>query len=173
AERDPSAEEPTSGNSRFPDPFAPSPGDQDLPWKATAERPDLWGPDQEPLEGTGRPPASRAVGRPRRPPLVRCGAPVVLRALAALAAAIVVLGTGLGGPLLALPAAARRGAVTLRGVGLAVNAPRRGPGERPVLDASVPDGTRAVLERILESDATTRERVARLRPGARSTPSAA
>src|SRR5699024_4191095 len=43
----------------------------------------------------------------------------------------------------------------------------------PVLDASVPDGTRAVLERILEADATTRVRVARLRPGARSSPSAA
>ena len=173
AERDPSAEEPTSGNSRFPDPFAPSPGDQDLPWKATAERRDLWGPVQEPLEGTVRSPASRAVGRPRRPPLVRFGAPVVLGGLAALAAAIVVLGTGLGGPLLALAAAAGLGAVTLGGVGIAVNAPRRGPGERPVLVASVPDGTRAVLERILEADATTRERVARLRPGARSTPSAA
>src|SRR5699024_868054 len=173
AERDPSAEEPTSGNSRFPDPFAPSPGDQDLPWKATAERRDLWGPVQEPLEGTVRSPASRAVGRPRRPPFVRFGAPAVLGGLAALAAATVVLGTGLGGPLLALAAAAGLGVVTLGGVGIAVNAPRRGPRGRPALDAPAPDGTRAVLERILEADATTRERVARLRPGARSTPSAA
>ncbi|MGP9537198.1 hypothetical protein ACT3SP_04265 [Brachybacterium sp. AOP43-C2-M15] len=188
--REPSADEPTSGDSRFPDPFAPgsgpdrpaaadapsaartAPGDQDLPWKATAERRDLWGPIERPLEGTVRSPASDAVGRPGPGPLARFGAPVVLGALAALAALVVVLGTGLAGPLIALLTAAGVGVLTLGGVGLAVNAPRRSPAEPPVLDASVPEGTRAVLERILEADATTRERVAQERPRA-TVPSAA
>src|SRR5699024_11745407 len=43
---------------------------------------------------------------------------------------------------------------------------------RPVLDASVPDSTRTVLEKILTADATTGEQVARLRPQAGSTPTA-
>lgn len=171
AAQDPSAEPPTNGDSRFPDPFAPSPGDQDLPWKATAERRDLWGPVQKPLEGTVSSPASRAVGRPRRSPLVRFGAPVVVGGLAALITLAVVLGTGLGGPLLAVAAAAGVGVVALGGVGVAANLPRREQ-ERPVLDASVAGGTRELLERILAADATTRERLAPLRPQASSTPAA-
>ncbi|MDN6399732.1 MAG: hypothetical protein L0K01_04665, partial [Brachybacterium sp.] len=124
AQHDPSAEPPTSGTNRFPDPFAPTPatpetrpgsetptsssaqtsapGDQDLPWKAPAERRDLWGPVQKPLQGTVHSPASKAVGRPRRSPLVRFGAPVLLGGLAAVATLVVGLGTGLAGPLLAL-----------------------------------------------------------------------
>lgn len=217
--RDPSAEEPTRGNSRFPDPFAPAsaaedggdtrrtarptgtaaspatgspepathedggtpggpttaPGDQDLPWKATAERRDLWGPVEKPLQGKVRSPAStdltadpgsKAVGRPRFGLATRLGAPVVLGALAALATLIVVLGTGVAGPLIALLAAAGVGVLALGGIGLAVNAPRRAPTDRPVLDASVPEGTRAVLERVLEADAATRARLAEERPRA-------
>ena len=155
---DPSAEPPTSGTNRFPDPFAPAPaprsdspdssssgtpsvapGDQDLPWKATAERRDLWGPIEKPLQGTVHTPASRAVGPARRSPLVRFGAPVVLGGLAALAALAVMLGTGLGGPVLALAAAAGVGVVTLGGVGAAANRPLPAATARPVLDASVPD----------------------------------
>lgn len=172
AAQDPSAEPPTNGDSRFPDPFARSPGDQDLPWKATAERRDLWGPVQKPLEGTVSSPFSRAVGRPRRSGLVRFGAPIVLGGLAALAALVVVLGTGLGGPLLALAAAAGVGVVTLGGVGVAANLPLREQPERPVLDSSVAGGTRELLERILAADAATRERLAPLRPQASSTPAA-
>ena len=182
---EPSAERPTSGSSRFPDPFAPpapppggttapdpTPGDQDLPWKATPDRRDLWGPVEKPLQGTVRSPASRAVGPARRSPLVRFGAPVVLGGLAALAALAVVLGTGLGGPVLALAAAAGVGVVTLGGVGAAANRPLPAATARPVLDASVPDSTRTVLEKILTADATTGEQVARLRPQAGSTPTA-
>ncbi|MFL0458200.1 hypothetical protein ACH0CV_12765 [Brachybacterium paraconglomeratum] len=192
----PSAEQPSSGSSRFPDPFAPdspppqahqpeppaqrptpsadgpsaAPGAQDLPWKATAERRDLWGPKQTALEGTVRGPASREVSAPRPSWLVRLGAPVVLGGLAGLATLLVVLGTGLGGPVLALGAAVGVGAVALGGVGVAVNRPRSGSAERPVIDASVAGGTRAVLERILEADASTRDRVAQLRPQASAAP---
>src|SRR5699024_3365539 len=93
AQHDPSAEPPTHGTNRFPDPFAPgpaphsgsatstgtgtpaagrstpAPGDQDLRWKATAERRDLWGPIQKPLQGTVHSPTSRSVGPARRSPL--------------------------------------------------------------------------------------------------------
>ena len=191
-ERDPSAERPSSGttssgtnsgNSRFPDPFAPAsggsdadldpdstlafaPGDQDLPWKATAERRDLWGPIQKPLEGKVHSPASKAVGRPRRSPLVRFGAPLLLGSLAAIATVVLGLGTAVAGPLLVLAAAAGIGVVTLGGSALVLNAPRRSEDERPVLDASVTGSTRTVLERILAADAETRERSARLRPRA-------
>ena len=177
AGHDPSAERPHDGNGRFPDPFAPSstspsteprtpgPGDQDLPWKATAERRDLWGPVQTPLEGKVHSPAARDVGRPRRSPLVRVGAPVLLGGLAAIATVVVGLGTALAGPLLVLGAAAGVGALTLGGSALVLNAPRRAP-EPALLGETVPEGTRAVLERILEADATTRARVTRLRPQA-------
>lgn len=203
----PSAERPSSGSNRFPDPFAPdspppstpgaddstagtgdsalstggpalpggahpAPGDQDLPWKATAERRDLWGPRETALEGTVRGPASRDVSLPRPSWLLRLGAPVVLGGLAGLAALIVVLGTGLGGPVLALGAAAGVGVVTLGGVGVAVNRPRKPLEARPVLDGSVPDGTREVLERILAADDTTRTRVRQLRPQAAAAPAA-
>lgn len=197
AGHDPSAERPSSGSPRLPDPSAPgsagsaaeaaaagrdagptggaplSPGDQDLPWKATAERRDLWGPVQLPLQGTVHSPASRAVGRPRRrSPLVRFGVPVLLGGLAAIATLVIGLGTGMAGPLLVLAAAAGLGAVTLGGSGLVLSAPRRAPEAAPLLDASVPDSTRTVLERILDADAATRERVGDLRPRASSTPSA-
>lgn|GEM_PF-1988815 len=192
----PSAEQPSSGSSRFPDPFAPdspppqahqpeppaqrptpsadgpsaAPGAQDLPWKATADRRDLWGPKQTALEGTVRGPASREVSAPRPSWLVRLGAPVVLGGLAGLATLLVVLGTGLGGPVLALGAAVGVGAVALGGVGVAANRPRTGSAERPVIDASVAGGTREVLERILEADETTRSRVRQLRPQAAAAP---
>src|SRR5699024_5520794 len=117
-------------------------------------------------------PASRAVGPSRRSPLVRFGVPVVLGGLAALAALAVVLGIGLGGPVLALAAAAGVGAVTLGGVGVAANRPLPAAEARPVLDASVPDSTRAVLEEILSADAAIREQVTGLRPQASSTPTA-
>ena len=162
-----------SADTRPTDPSADrpvAPGAQDLPWKATAERRDLWGPKQTALEGTVRGPASREVSAPRPSWLVRLGAPVVLGGLAGLAALLVVLGTGLGGPVLALGAAVGVGAVALGGVGVAVNRPRSGSAERPVIDASVAGGTREVLKRILEADAATRDRVAQLRPQASAAP---
>lgn len=165
-----------------PDAAPAAPGDRDLPWKATAERRDLWGPVQGPLDGTvhgpgtrspaGRSPYGGAVGRPRRSPLVRFGAPVVLGALAALATLVVVLGAGLGGPLLALAAAAGIGVVTLGAVGVATNRPLPAAPDRPALDASVTGGTREMLAGILDANGTTRDRVAQLRPQASSTPAA-
>ncbi|MDN5901209.1 MAG: hypothetical protein L0H74_14220, partial [Brachybacterium sp.] len=138
----------------------------------TAERRDLWGPLQQPLQGTVHSPTSKAVGRPRRSPLVRFGAPVLLGGLAAVLTLVVGLGTGLAGPLLALAAAAGVGVVTLGGSGALLNAPHRDQDERPVLDASVPDSTRAVLSTILESDTTTREQIAQQRPRTGGAPSA-
>ncbi|MGP5056512.1 hypothetical protein ACTXJ3_15700 [Brachybacterium paraconglomeratum] len=194
----PPAERPDSGSSRLPDPHAPedapraeqpapdastsagsvptqptAPGDRDLPWKATAERRDLWGPRQTALEGTVHGPASREVSAPRPSWLLRLGAPVVLGALAGLATLMVVLGAGLGGPVLALGAGAGVGVLALGGVGAAVNRPRRARHSRPVLDASVSDGTREVLERILAADETTRARVTELRPQASAAAAAA
>src|SRR5699024_10849813 len=138
---------PPPGGTTAPD---PTPGDQDLPWKATPDRRDLWGPVEKPLQGTGRSPASRAGGPARRSPLVRLGAPDAPGGLAALAARAVRLGT----------------------VAAAANRPLPAATARPVLDASVPDSTRTVLEKILTADATTGEQVARLRPQAGSTPTA-
>jgi hypothetical protein len=192
----PSADGPSSGSNRLPDSPAPdsppssapesgpsartepsaspepAPGDRDLPWKATAERRDLWGPRETALEGTVHGPASREVSLPRPSWLLRLGAPVALGALAGLATLIVVLGTGLGGPLLALGAGAGVGVLALGGVGVAVNRPRSAPADRPVLEASVPDGTREVLERILSADEATRARVQELRPQASAAPAA-
>jgi hypothetical protein len=127
---------------------------------------------QGPLEGTVHGPTSREVALPRPSLLLRLGAPVVLGGLAGLAALVVVLGTGLGGPVLALAAAAGAGVLTLGGVGVAVNRRRPPREDRPVLDASVPEGTREVLERILAADASTRARVAELRPQATAAPAA-
>lgn len=142
-----------------------APGDQDLPWKATAQRRDLWGPVQKPLEGKVRSPGPKSVGRPRRSPLLRVGAPLLLGGLAAVATVVVGLGAALAGPLLVLGAAAGIGAVTLGGSALVLNAPRRGQ-DAPLLGDSVPESTRAMLERILEADATTGDRITRLRPQA-------
>lgn len=172
----PSAERPSSGSSRLPDPSTPdsqvpsAPGAQDLPWKATAERRDLWGPKNKALEGTVRGPASREVSAPRPSWMVRLGVPAVTGALAGLAALLIVLGTGLGGPVLALGAAAGVGVLALGGVGAAVNRPRRAAEERPVIDASAPDGTREVLERILAANRTTSGAVEQLRPQASAAP---
>ncbi|NMA77011.1 MAG: hypothetical protein GX960_07130, partial [Actinomycetales bacterium] len=66
---------------------------------------------------------------------------------------------------LVLGAAAGVGALTLGGSALVLNAPRRAK-DPALLGETVPEGTRAVLERILEADATTRERLTRLRPQA-------
>ena len=165
----PRAEQPATDAGTSADSVAarpPAPGDRDLPWKATAERRDLWGPKQTALEGTVHGPASREMSLPRPSWLVRLGAPVVLGALAGLATLMVVLGTGLGGPVLALGAGAGVGVLALGGVGAAVNRPRKARQARPVLDASVSGGTREVLERILAADETTRARVQELRPQA-------
>jgi hypothetical protein len=62
--------------------------------------------------------------------------------------------------------------LTLGGVGVGVNRPRKARAERPVLDASVSGGTREVLERILAADETTRTRVRELRPQASAAPAA-
>lgn len=194
----PPAERPDSGSCRLPDPHASenapraeppapdastsadsvaaqptAPGDRDLPWKATAERRDLWGPRETTLEGSVHGPASREVSLPRPSWLLRLGGPVVLGALAGLATLIVVLGTGLGGPVLALGAGVGVGVLALGGVGVAVNRPRSARPARPVLDASVSGGTREVLERILAADETTRARVQELRPQASAAPAAA
>src|SRR5699024_12884236 len=118
-----------------------------LPCRAPAGRRDLSGPVPKRLGGKVPPPASRGVGRPRRSPLVRVGAPVLLGGLAAIATVVVGLGTALAGPLLVLGAAAGVGALTLGGSALVLNAPRREK-DPALLGETVPEGTRAVLERI-------------------------
>ncbi|WP_114853130.1 hypothetical protein [Brachybacterium sp. YJGR34] len=196
---DPSADRPTSGNSRFPDPFAPeppspgdsppgataagptdapvagqapppaSPGDQDLPWKATAERRDLWGPRETPLEGAVHRPAGLDVtrsGTSGRGLAVLLGVPLLLGGLAGAATLLLVLGTGLAGPLLALMAAAGVGVVAAGGSGAALRVLRRAPAQAPVLAGEVTGSTRETLERILRADEVTRQRVAELRPRA-------
>lgn len=171
---DPSAQQPTTGERRPPAPSAPgdpdlsrnAPGDQDLPWKATAERRDLWGPIEKPLEGKVHRPASTELSRPGRRPLVSWGIPLLLGGLAGAATLVLGIGLGLAGPLLALAAAGGIGAVAAGGSGLAINALSRTPSERPVLDAAIPDSTRTVLERILQATAETRQRTGQLRPQA-------
>lgn len=171
---DPSAQQPTTGERRPPAPSAPgdqdlpwnAPGDQDLPWKATAERRDLWGPIEKPLEGKVHRPASTELSRPGRRPLVSWGIPLLLGGLAGAATLVLGIGLGLAGPLLALAAAGGIGAVAAGGSGLAISALGRTPSERPVLDAAIPDSTRTVLERILQATAQTRQRTGQLRPQA-------
>src|SRR5699024_5252368 len=83
-----SAHQPTTGDGTSPDPVAPdnshapqppvAPGHRDLPWKATAERRDLWGPTQRPLEGQEHSPADPApLGPPRPRPPRTFGRPVL------------------------------------------------------------------------------------------------
>lgn len=182
---DPSAQQPTPGERRPPAPRTPgdqeldwdspgdqdlswnAPGDQDLPWKATAERRDLWGPIQKPLEGKVHRPASTELSRPgRRNPLVSWGIPLLLGGLAGAATLVLGIGFGIVGPLLALAAAGGISVVAAGGSGLAISALGRTPSERPVLDAAIPDSTRTVLERILEATAETRRRTGALRPQA-------
>src|SRR5690625_3814775 len=106
-----SAHQPTTGDGTSPDPVAPdnshapqppvAPGHRDLPWKATAERRDLWGPTQRPLEGKVHSPANTAsIGRPRRRPLVTFGVPVLVGGLIGIGALVLGLGAALAAPLL-------------------------------------------------------------------------
>ncbi|MGY5765025.1 hypothetical protein ACXET9_07490 [Brachybacterium sp. DNPG3] len=184
--RDPSAQSPTPGEQPLPDRPAPAPapastpspspgpspapgpGDVDLPWKATAERRDLWGPVEKPLEGTVRPPATQGAARTRRSPFVRFGVPVLIGAVLGAGTIAVGLAAAIASPLLVLGAGVGVGVLALGGSGVALNA---GGGARrieagPVLASTVPDSTRTVLERILAADATSRGRVAALRPQA-------
>src|SRR5690625_4050377 len=98
-----SAPQPTTAAGAAPDPVAPdnshapqppvAPGHRDLPWKATAERRDLWGPTQRPLEGKVHSPANTAsIGRPRRRPLVTFGVPVLVGGLIGIGALVLGLG---------------------------------------------------------------------------------
>lgn len=171
----PSAEARPSADAR---PETVRPGDQDLPWKATAERRDLWGPkapdENRALEGTVRSPASRALDRPRgHSPLLRFGVPLLVGGIAGVATLVLGLGTGIVGPLLALVAAAGVGIVAGSGTGAAVRLlPEKESADRPVLDTSLHGGTREVLQRILDANASTRERLVSLRPAASAAPAA-
>ena len=165
----PSAREPGPSVGAEPAAPEPAPGDRDLPWKATAERRDLWGPRESALEGTVRPPISKAVTRrgDRPGPMLRLGVPLLLGGLAALATVVLGIGAGLAGPLLTLAAAAGIGVVAAGGTGAAMSfLPGRQRPDRPVLEASISDGTREVLEQILAANDTTRTRVLQLRPQA-------
>ncbi|WP_181861451.1 hypothetical protein [Brachybacterium alimentarium] len=142
-----------------------SPGDIDLPWKATAERRSLWGPIQKPLEGTVHAPGSAAVGRPRsgRSGLFSIGVPLLTGGLVAAACLVVGLGTAIVGPLAALGIAAGAGVIAAGGSGAAVRA-LRAPTTLQVTASAGESGTTAqMLAEIRAATARGRERTAELR----------
>lgn len=167
---DPSAQRPTKGGATSPDPIAP--GDRDLPWKATAERRDLWGPIEKPLEGTVHSPASRELARSRRRPLVSFGVPLLVGGLAGLGSLAVGLATALAAPVILAGAALGIGVIAAGGSGLALRAGSRAEHPQLTAAATIPGSTLEILEQILRSTADLRSRTAALRPRA-SDPAAA
>lgn len=144
-------------SSDRPDPGPTAPGEQDLPWKATAERRDLWGPVEKPLEGTVHTP-----GAPRRGRLLGLGLPLLLGVVAGAATLLLGIG-GIGG----IALAAGVGVVAAGGSGLAVRALRPEPPLLEPAGAEVADGTRTLLEGILRDAAAGHERIAGLRASSR------
>ncbi|APX33624.1 hypothetical protein BH708_13875 [Brachybacterium sp. P6-10-X1] len=183
------AQRPSTGDGTSPDPVAPenataaedpaaprdraregaassadpvAPGDVDLPWKATPERRNLWGPIEKPLEGTVHDPASGAVGR-RRSGLFSLGIPLLAGGLVGAACLVVGLGTAILGPLGALGIAAGAGLLAAGGSGVAVRA-LRSPRTPQVTSGPVgPQGTAEMLEKVRGATAETRERTRALR----------
>lgn len=166
---DPSAQRPTTGDSTSPDPVAPrdvAPGDVDLPWKATAERRNLWGPVEKPLEGTVHGPASSAVERPRRPFLLSVGLPMLTGGLVGVACLVLGLGTAIVGPLAALGIAVGAGVIAAGGSGAAVRALRPADPPPPTIEGGVSETTARMLEEISGATSALRRRTTELRRGA-------
>lgn len=165
---DPSAQRPTTEGAAAPSRPA-LPGDMDLPWKATAERRDLWGPAPKPLEGKVHSPAAGSSTElvrsgPRRNPLVSFGVPVLTGSAAAFA--VVALGVAgvIAGPIAAI--AAGVGVLAAGGTGGLLYSLRPEQPRLLTTGADVPDSTREVLEQILHATAETRGRTRDLRPRA-------
>lgn len=106
---------------------------------------------------------------------MRFGVPLLIGTVLGAGTIAVGLATAFASPLLVLGAGVGVGVVAFAGSGLALNRGGRGDGSgrrvqaagaTPVLPTSVQDSTRAMLERILAADASSRERVAALRPKA-------
>lgn len=142
------------------DPVAP--GDVDLPWKATPERRNLWGPIEKSLEGTVHDPASGAVGR-RRSGLFSLGVPILAGGLVGAACLVVGLGTAILGPLGALGIAAGAGLLAAGGSGVAVRALRSPQTPQVTAGTEGPQGTAEMLEKVRSATAETRERTRGLR----------
>lgn len=169
-----SAHQPTTGDGTSPDPVAPdnshapqppvAPGHRDLPWKATAERRDLWGPTQRPLGGKVHSPANTAsIGRPRRRPLVTFGVPVLVGGLIGIGALVLGLGAALAAPLLVAGGALGAGVLAAGGSGLLLRATRPAPSSLLEADVDIAEPTQQTLEKILQATATVRTRTSRLR----------
>ena len=165
---DPPTDRPAAGDATSPRSSTPpsgaspvAPGDADLPWKATAERRDLWGPVQAPLEGTVHTPTGSAVGRPRRR---GAGRALLVGALAGVAVLAVGIGASLAAPALVVAAALGVGVVAGGGTAVVAQArrPARGEGIEQAPEPSDGPG-RAVLEEVLTATAGSRERVRTLR----------
>ena len=160
-----SAPQPTSGDDPSPGPVAP--GDRDLPWKATAERRDLWGPADRPLEGkVHSPPTTASVGRPRRRPLVSFGVPVLVGGLVGVGALVLGLGAALAAPLLVAGGALGVGVLAAGGSGLLLRATRPTPSSLLEADVDIAEPTQQMLEKILQATTETRTRTATLRTAA-------
>lgn len=165
---DPNQPEPTPTN---PHTRPAIPGNRDLPWKATAERRNLWGPVDRPLEGEVHEPHSTALTRPRdrrANPLVSVGIPVITGGIAALG--VVALGLmGLIAVPLAVIGGAGAGVLTAGGAGGLIHLirrPRQSDRALPATTADSPDGTREMLERILSACAGLDGRIRTLRRSA-------
>lgn len=147
---------------------APStrPGDMDLPWKATAERRDLWGPVQKPLEGKVHSPGSastsKELARPRQNPLLSVGVPLLTGGAAAFAVAALGVAGVLAAPV-AVIAAIGAGVVAAGGTGGVLYSLRPKPSPLLTAGADIPDSTREMLETILHATAQTRGRTRTLR----------
>lgn len=160
---EPPANRPADGDGTSPDPVAP--GDRDLPWKATPERRDLWGPVERPLEGTVHDPSSADVGRPKRRGggLLSFGLPLLAGGLAGAASLVLGLGSVIAGPIGVIGIAVGVGALTAGGGAVLVRTLRP---EQPLLvtaDSDVPETTKKALEGILRSTTATRRRTSALR----------
>ncbi|MFC7455807.1 hypothetical protein ACFQS2_01260 [Brachybacterium sp. GCM10030267] len=156
------AHRPDTGDGTSPDPVAP--GDRDLPWKATPERRDLWGPARRPLQGTVHPPSETAVDRPRRRGgLLWVGAPLLAGGAAGLTSLVLGLGNVIAGPLDTVGVALGVGALVAGGSGALARALRPKPALLSPVGPDVPETTRETLEGILEAAARTRERTTALR----------
>ena len=143
----------------------PAPGYRDLPWKATAQRRDLWGPIKKPLEGTVHAPAStRAVGRPRRrSPLVSIGVPLLVGGLVGVGTLALGLGAALAAPLIVAGGALGIGVLAAGGSGLVVRATRPQQSRLLPAETEISEATREVLETILRSTTQTATRTGQLR----------
>ncbi len=145
-----------------------NPGDRDLPWKATAERRDLWGPRQsssQVLQGPVIPPGAMVRRRPRRNPLAAFGLAVLSGGAVLLGAA----GLAISG-LLSVPIAIAGGLgvgllASLGAGGLALAIRPRG-GAVPLLSGVESAPTGQLLQKILDANTQSRGRIGSLRPRA-------